>query len=105
MTYRPGSLDTLVAEAKRRAASTHTPTDTPYGPDPVAAERIDLLREDLFHASNARDAAAAERDRLEQQVAAVRALHTLHLGGTGGACDHCYRGWPCPTVRLLDGES
>jgi hypothetical protein len=44
-------------------------------------------------------------DGLAVRVQAVLALHVeWHSIDVEPQCDECYRPWPCPTVRMLNGE-
>lgn len=51
------------------------------------------------------EAALAEIKRRRAVEAELRALHVRFLSAyDSGYCDACDRPWPCPTVRILDGQ-
>ena len=41
-------------------------------------------------------------EMLASRVEKVLALH--RPGALGNACRHCVCTWPCPTIRILNGE-
>lgn len=88
-----------------------------------AENERDLFRRDLEAAQAAsrqitewRKAEMDERDRLSEQVAAVREIHKRAVYGEGTeykrvVCDWCRDAseeawpWPCPTIAALEGTS
>ena len=56
---------------------------------------------ELYASTDPPDQARVLAARVEAVIALHR--HTPEMQW-GNVCCHCFKEWPCPTVRLLDGE-
>ena len=88
------TTDEQAIRDRRIAASRDEVVTYRFGPQSSREGRLIDQRVELL----------AELDRLRGELAAVRELHfNQHLSST--LCDACRLTYPCPTVKLLDGDS
>lgn len=68
---------------------------------------IDALRAEGERERKRREAAELDFEREYARTEKVEAVLALHRHTPemqwGNVCCHCFKDWPCPTVRILDG--
>lgn len=70
---------------------------------PTCRELLDEIRDERERTANPVEALTLA-DRVERVLVLHEQAPYLVHPPTDPRCNHCWNPWPCPTVRLLDGE-